>query len=139
MIERLDRAGAIPIGKQNLHEFGKGGTVDFPFGQPRNPWHPAYSASSSSTGSGIAPATGMCTFSIGEDTGGSIRGPASCNGVVGLRPTYGRVSRFGGVMHAYSSDTLGPLARTVEDTALVLGAVAGPDPRDPLSSSRPVP
>jgi Asp-tRNA(Asn)/Glu-tRNA(Gln) amidotransferase A subunit family amidase len=139
VIERLDRAGAILIGKQNLHEFGKGGTVDFPFGQPRNPWHPAYSASSSSTGSGIAPAAGMCTFSIGEDTGGSIRGPASCNGVVGLRPTYGRVSRFGGVMHAYTSDTLGPLARTVEDAALVLGAIAGPDPRDPLSSSRPVP
>ena len=139
VIERLEAAGAILVGKQNLHEFGKGGTVDFPFGQPRNPWHPDYSASSSSTGSGIAPAAGMCTFSIGEDTGGSIRGPASCNGVVGLRPTYGRVSRFGGVMHAYTSDTLGPLARTVEDAALVLQAIAGHDPRDPLSSVRPVP
>jgi aspartyl-tRNA(Asn)/glutamyl-tRNA(Gln) amidotransferase subunit A len=139
VIERLEGAGAILLGKQNLHEFGKGGTVDFPFGQPRNPWHPDYSASSSSTGSGIAPAAGMCTFSIGEDTGGSIRGPASCNGVVGLRPTYGRVSRFGGIMHAYTSDTLGPLARTVEDAALVLGAIAGHDPRDPLSSDRPVP
>lgn len=139
VVERLEAAGAILIGKQNLHEFGKGGTLDFPFGQPRNPWHPDYSASSSSTGSGIAPAAGMCTFSIGEDTGGSIRGPASCNGVVGLRPTYGRVSRFGGVMHAYTSDTLGPLARTVEDAALVLQAIAGHDPRDALSSMRPVP
>ena len=139
VVERLEAAGAILVGKQNLHEFGKGGTIDFPFGQPRNPWNPDYSASSSSTGSGIAPAAGMCTFSIGEDTGGSIRGPASACGVVGLRPTYGRVSRFGGVMHAYTSDTLGPLARTVEDAALVLAAIAGPDPRDPLSSDRPVP
>jgi aspartyl-tRNA(Asn)/glutamyl-tRNA(Gln) amidotransferase subunit A len=139
VIERLAEAGAILIGKQNLHEFGKGGTLVFPYGQPRNPWHPDYSASSSSTGSGIAPAAGMCTFSIGEDTGGSIRGPASCNGVVGLRPTFGRVSRFGGVMHAYTSDTLGPLTRTVEDAALVLSAIAGHDPRDPLSSHRTVP
>jgi aspartyl-tRNA(Asn)/glutamyl-tRNA(Gln) amidotransferase subunit A len=139
VIERLDSAGAILLGKQNLHEFGKGGTIDFPFGQPRNPWHPNYSASSSSTGSGIAPAAGMCGFSIGEDTGGSIRGPASCNGVVGMRPTYGRVSRFGGVMHAYTSDTFGPLARTVRDAANVLQAIAGHDPRDPLSSARPVP
>lgn len=139
VVERLEAAGAILIGKQNLHEFGKGGTIDFPFGQPRNPWHPDYSASSSSTGSGIAPAAGMCSFSIGEDTGGSIRGPASCCGVVGLRPTYGRVSRHGAVMHAYTSDTLGPLARTVEDAALVLSAIAGHDPRDPLSSDRPVP
>src|SRR5882757_1799797 len=120
VIERLDAAGAILLGKQNLHEFGKGGTIDFPFGQPRNPWHPRYTASSSSSGSGIAPAAGMCTFSLGEDTGGSIRGPASCNGVVGLRPTYGRVSRFGGVMTAYTTDTIGPLARTVEDVARIL-------------------
>ncbi len=139
VIERLNAAGAVLLGKQNLHEFGKGGTIDFPYGQPRNPWHPGYSASSSSTGSGIAPAAGMCAFSIGEDTGGSIRGPASCNGVVGMRPTYGRVSRFGGVMHAYTSDTFGPLARTVRDAANVLGAIAGHDPRDPLSSARSVP
>jgi aspartyl-tRNA(Asn)/glutamyl-tRNA(Gln) amidotransferase subunit A len=138
VIERLEAAGAILLGKQNLHEFGKGGTIDFPFGQPRNPWNPAHSASSSSTGSGIATAAGMCSFSIGEDTGGSIRGPASCNGVVGLRPTHGLVSRHGGVMHAYTSDTFGPMARTVEDAALVLQAIAGHDPRDPLSSARPV-
>lgn len=138
VIERLEAAGAILLGKQNLHEFGKGGTIDFPFGQPRNPWHPGYSASSSSTGSGIATAAGMCSFSIGEDTGGSIRGPASCNGVVGLRPTHGCVSRHGGVMQAYTSDTFGPLTRSVADAAAVLQAIAGHDPRDPLSSARPV-
>jgi Asp-tRNA(Asn)/Glu-tRNA(Gln) amidotransferase A subunit family amidase len=139
VVERLRDAGAILIGKQNLHEFGKGGTIDFPFGQPRNPWNIDYDASSSSSGSGIAPAAGMCGFSIGEDTGGSIRGPASCNGIVGLRPTYGRVSRFGGVMHAYTSDTLGPMARSVRDAAAVLQCIAGIDARDPLSSAKTVP
>ena len=139
IIDKLDAAGAILLGKQNLHEFGKGGTIDFPYGTPRNPWHPAYTASSSSSGSGIAPAAGHCSFSIGEDTGGSVRGPASCNGVVGLRPTFGRVSRAGGVMHAYTADTFGPLARTVRDTASILGAISGVDPRDPLSEDRPVP
>ncbi|MCK0207503.1 amidase family protein [Starkeya koreensis] len=138
VIERLDAAGAILLGKQNLHEFGKGGTIDFPYGQPRNPWNPAYSASSSSTGSGIAPAARMCTFSLGEDTGGSVRGPAAMNGVAGLRPTYGRVSRYGAVMEAYTTDTIGPLARSVADIATVLGAIAGHDPRDPLTSPRPV-
>lgn len=138
VIERLDQAGAILLGKQNLHEFGKGGTIDFPYGQPRNPWNPAYSASSSSTGSGIAPAARMCTFSLGEDTGGSVRGPAALNGIAGLRPTYGRVSRFGAVMEAYTTDTIGPLARTVADIATVLEVIAGHDARDPLSSRRPV-
>lgn len=139
LVKRLSDAGAILLGKQNLHEWGKGGTIDFPYGQPRNPWNPAHDASSSSTGSGIAPAAGMCSFSIGEDTGGSVRGPASCNGVVGLRPTFGRVSRHGGVMAGYTSDTFGPLARTVTDIALVMQAISGHDPADILSSPRPVP
>jgi aspartyl-tRNA(Asn)/glutamyl-tRNA(Gln) amidotransferase subunit A len=139
LVKRLSEAGAILLGKQNLHEWGKGGTIDFPYGQPRNPWNPAHDASSSSTGSGIAPAAGMCSFSIGEDTGGSVRGPASCNGVVGLRPTFGRVSRHGGVMAGYTSDTFGPLARTVTDIALVMQAISGHDPADVLSSPRPVP
>jgi aspartyl-tRNA(Asn)/glutamyl-tRNA(Gln) amidotransferase subunit A len=138
VIERLDAAGAILLGKQNLHEFGKGGTIDLPFGQPRNPWNPAYSSSSSSSGSGIAPSAGMCTFAIGEDTGGSIRDPAAMNGVVGLRPTYGLVSRYGAVAQAYTSDTIGPLARTVRDVAGVLEVIAGHDQRDPLSSRRSV-
>jgi aspartyl-tRNA(Asn)/glutamyl-tRNA(Gln) amidotransferase subunit A len=139
VIKRLAEAGAILVGKQNQHEWGKGGTITFPFGQPRNPWHPDYDASSSSTGSGIATAAGQCSFSIGEDTGGSVRGPASCNGVVGLRPTFGRVSRHGGVMEGYSSDTFGPLARTVEDVALIMEAISGHDPDDVLCSPRPVP
>lgn len=138
VIERLEAAGAILLGKQNLHEFGKGGTIDFAYGQPRNPWNPAYSASSSSTGSGIAPSARMCTFSLGEDTGGSVRGPAALNGIVGLRPTYGRVSRYGAVMEAYTSDTIGPLARTVGDIAQVMEVISGQDARDPLSSRRAV-
>lgn len=139
VVRKLSEAGAILVGKQNLHEFGKGGTMKFPYGQPRNPWNPAHDASSSSTGSGIAPAAGQCSFAIGEDTGGSIRGPASCNGVVGLRPTFGRVSRYGGIMAAYTSDTFGPLARSVEDVAAIMEVMAGHDPNDPLSSPRPVP
>ena len=133
IINRLRGAGAILLGKQNLHEFGKGGTIEFPYGQPRNPWNLEHTASSSSSGSGIAPAAGHCSFSIGEDTGGSVRGPASCNGIVGLRPTHGLVSRHGGVMYAYTSDTFGPMARTVADTAAVLQVMAGHDPRDPIS------
>jgi aspartyl-tRNA(Asn)/glutamyl-tRNA(Gln) amidotransferase subunit A len=139
IIKKLKHAGAILIGKQNLHEFGKGGTIDFPYGQPRNPWNPAHTASSSSTGSGIAAAAGQCSFSIGEDTGGSVRGPASCNGLVGMRPTHGRVSRHGGVMEAYTSDTFGPLTRSVEDCAAVLQAICGHDPKDPICVPREVP
>jgi aspartyl-tRNA(Asn)/glutamyl-tRNA(Gln) amidotransferase subunit A len=138
-IARLRRAGAILLGKENLHEFGKGGTHDFPFGQPRNPWNPDYNPAGSSSGSGIAPAAGFSSFSLGEDTGGSVRSPAAANGIVGLRPTFGRVPRHGGVMYGWTADTIGPLARRVEDVALVLGAIAGHDPRDPLSSDEPVP
>jgi aspartyl-tRNA(Asn)/glutamyl-tRNA(Gln) amidotransferase subunit A len=139
VVEKLKAAGAILIGKENLHECGKGGTNVFPYGQPRNPWDPERTPSSSSSGSGIAPAAGFASFSVGEDTGGSIRGPAAANGCVGLRTTYGRVSRYGAVMYAWHSDTIGPVARTVEDNALVLSCIAGRDERDPLSSDRPVP
>ena len=138
-IERLQAAGAILIGKENLHEFGKGGTNVFPYGQPRNPWNPAHNPASSSSGSGIAPAAGFSSGSLGEDTGGSVRSPAAANGVVGLRPTFGRVSRYGGVMYGWTADTIGPLTRTVEDNALFLQAIAGHDPRDPLTSRKPVP
>jgi aspartyl-tRNA(Asn)/glutamyl-tRNA(Gln) amidotransferase subunit A len=138
-IARLKSAGAILLGKENLHEFGKGGTHDFPFGQPRNPWNLAHNPAGSSSGSGIAPAAGFTSFSLGEDTGGSVRSPAAANGIVGLRPTFGRVSRHGGVMYGWTADTIGPLARRVEDIALVLGAIAGADPHDPLCSTRPVP
>ncbi|MGE5526935.1 MAG: amidase [Rhodospirillaceae bacterium] len=139
VVERLNAAGAILIGKENLHEFGKGGTHVFPFGQPRNPWSVEHTPASSSSGSGIAPAAGFTSGSLGEDTGGSVRSPAAANGVVGLRPTYGRVSRYGGVMHGWTADTIGPLTRTVEDNALFLQAIAGHDPHDPLTSRRPVP
>jgi Asp-tRNA(Asn)/Glu-tRNA(Gln) amidotransferase A subunit family amidase len=139
VVEKLKSAGAILIGKENLHECGKGGTNVFPYGQPRNPWNPEHTPSSSSSGSGIAPAAGLCSASIGEDTGGSIRGPAAANGCVGLRPTYGRVSRYGAVMYAWHSDTIGPVTRTVQDNALFLSAISGHDARDPLSSDREVP
>jgi aspartyl-tRNA(Asn)/glutamyl-tRNA(Gln) amidotransferase subunit A len=139
VVSRLKRAGAILIGKENLHEFGKGGTNFFPHGQPRNPWDLARNPGSSSSGSGIAPAAGLCSGSLGEDTGGSVRGPAAACGVVGLRPTFGRVSRHGGVMHGWTADTIGPVTRTVEDNALFLRAIAGPDDNDALSSTRSVP
>ena len=139
VVSRLKRAGAILIGKENLHEFGKGVTNFFPHGQPRNPWDLARNPGSSSSGSGIAPAAGLCSGSLGEDTGGSVRGPAAACGVVGLRPTFGRVSRHGGVMHGWTADTIGPVTRTVEDNALFLRAIAGHDDNDALSSTRPVP
>lgn len=139
VIERLTAAGAILIGKENLHEFGKGGTLHFPYGEPRNPWNIAHNPASSSSGSGIAVASGFSSASLGEDTGGSVRSPAAANGVVGLRPTFGRVSRAGGLMYGWTADAIGPLTRTVEDNAMVLQAIAGHDPKDPLSSTRPVP
>ena len=139
VIERLDAAGAILIGKHNLHEFGKGGTIDFPFGQPKNPWDIKRTPASSSTGSGIAPAAGFCTVALGNDTGGSIRWPAAANGIVGLRPTYGRVSRYGALMFGWNADTIGPMGRQVADCAAVLQSIAGHDPRDPMSASVEVP
>jgi aspartyl-tRNA(Asn)/glutamyl-tRNA(Gln) amidotransferase subunit A len=98
-----------------------------------------HTPSGSSSGSGVATAAGLCSASLGEDTGGSVRQPAAANGVVGLRPTFGRVSRSGAIMHGWNADTIGPLTRSVEDCALFLGAIAGADPADPLTSDRPVP
>ena len=94
-IERLNAAGGILLGKLNLTEFALGGTQNFPFGQPRNPWNLDHDPGGSSSGSGIAVAAGLCAASLGEDTGGSVRSPASFCGVVGLRPTWSRVSRHG--------------------------------------------
>lgn len=138
VVDRLTEAGAILIGKQNLDEWGKGGTIHHWFGQPRNPWNPLHTPSGSSSGSGVATAAGFCSGSLGEDTGGSVRQPAAANGVVGLRPTFGRVSRQGAIMYGWNADTIGPLTRTVEDCALFLSAIAGVDPGDPLTSERPV-
>jgi Asp-tRNA(Asn)/Glu-tRNA(Gln) amidotransferase A subunit family amidase len=138
-IARLNAAGGILLGKLNLTEFALGGTQQFPFGQPRNPWNPDHDPGGSSSGSGIAVAAALCAVSLGEDTGGSVRSPASFCGVVGLRPTWGRVSRHGSFPLSWSMDTPGPLGRTVEDAALLLEAIAGYDPNDPLTSRAPVP
>ena len=138
-IARLNAAGGILLGKLNLTEFALGGTQHFPFGQPRNPWNPDHDPGGSSSGSGIAVAAALCAASLGEDTGGSVRSPASFCGVVGLRPTWGRVSRHGSFPLSWSMDTPGPLGRTVEDAAVLLQAIAGYDPNDPLTSRAPVP
>ncbi len=139
VVERLKAAGAILLGKLNLTEFALGGTIRFPYGQPRNPWNPEHDPGGSSSGSGIAAAAALCSITLGEDTGGSVRSPASYCGAVGLRPTWGRVSRHGCFPAAWSMDQIGPLTRTVEDAALVLGIIAGYDPRDPLTSRSAVP
>jgi aspartyl-tRNA(Asn)/glutamyl-tRNA(Gln) amidotransferase subunit A len=138
-IARLNAAGGILLGKLNLTEFALGGTQQFPFGQPRNPWNLEHDPGGSSSGSGIAVAAGLCAASLGEDTGGSVRSPASFCGVVGLRPTWSRVSRHGSFPLSWSMDTPGPLARTVEDVAGLLQVIAGYDPQDKLSSREPVP
>jgi aspartyl-tRNA(Asn)/glutamyl-tRNA(Gln) amidotransferase subunit A len=138
-VARLTAAGGILLGKLNLTEFALGGTQQFPFGQPRNPWNLEHDPGGSSSGSGIAVAAGLCAVSLGEDTGGSVRSPASFCGVVGLRPTWSRVSRHGSFPLSWSMDTPGPLARTVGDAACLLQVIAGHDPKDPLSSRAPVP
>jgi len=139
VVARLTAAGGILLGKLNLTEFALGGTVHYPFGQPRNPWNTDHDTGGSSAGSGAAVAAGLCSVSLGEDTGGSVRSPASWCGVAGHRPTWGLVSRHGCIPLAWSLDTPGPLGRTVEDCALALMLIAGPDPRDPLTARRSVP
>lgn len=139
IVRRLDDAGAVLLGKLNLSEFAIGGTIDHPFGTPRNPWNTNHTAGGSSSGSGIAAAGGLCAGALGSDTGGSVRGPAGFCGIVGLRPTYGRVTRHGALPMCWSMDTVGPMTRTVADCALMLNAIAGQDILDASSSSAPVP
>jgi aspartyl-tRNA(Asn)/glutamyl-tRNA(Gln) amidotransferase subunit A len=135
--ERLQSAGTVLLGKQNLHEFAYGLTTGVSaFGVCRNPWNRERVPGGSSGGGGAALSAGLCALSVGTDTGGSIRIPASACGVVGLKPTLGRVSRRGVFPLAWSLDHVGPLARTVEDAALMLGAMAGHDPEDPWSVPR---
>jgi aspartyl-tRNA(Asn)/glutamyl-tRNA(Gln) amidotransferase subunit A len=127
----LRRAGAVLVGKTNLHEFAYGVTTENPhYGATRNPWDTARIPGGSSGGSAVALAAGMCFGSVGTDTGGSIRIPASLCGVVGLKPTFGRISVYGTVPLSPSLDHVGPLARTVADTAILLRAIAGRDSRD---------
>ena len=133
--ERLRAAGAVLLGKTRTHEFAWG-TLTPPVA---NPWDIERIPGGSSGGSGAAVAAGFVPMAMGSDTGGSIRIPASFCGVVGLKPTFGRVSRFGIVPHSWSLDHPGPLTRTVEDAALVMNVLAGYDPRDPACQDRPVP
>lgn len=138
-VERLRAAGAIVLGKLNTHEFAYGAmTTSEHFGPCRNPWAPDRICGGSSGGSGACAAVGLAAGTLGTDTAGSIRIPACFTGVTGVRPTYGLVSNAGVVPVAWSFDTVGPIARTVEDCALLLQAIAGPDPRDPATARRPV-
>lgn len=136
---RLNQAGAILIGKLNLLEFAMGSGQNGLVGPARNPWDLSYSPSGSSSGSGAAVAAGMVPLAIGSDTGGSIRGPAKSCGIVGLKPTYGRVSRFGVTTLSWTLDHVGPMTKTVSDAALMLHVIAGPDPQDRTAAAAPVP
>ena len=139
-VRKLRDAGAVIVGKTNMDEFAFGGTNENAhYGTTRNPWDTGRSPGGSSGGSGAATAASLAYAALGTDTAASIRNPAHFCGVTGLKPTYGRVSRHGVVPLAWSLDHVGPLARTVEDAAVVLGAIAGHDPRDPSTSSAPAP
>jgi aspartyl-tRNA(Asn)/glutamyl-tRNA(Gln) amidotransferase subunit A len=140
VVERLRAAGALVVGKVNLDEFGMGSSTErSAYKKTRNPWDTSRVPGGSSGGGAAAVAAGLCTASLGTDTGGSIRQPAAFCGVVGLKPTYGRVSRWGVIAFASSLDQVGPLARSVADATAVLQAIAGHDPRDSTSLAAPVP
>lgn len=132
VVARLRSAGAVILGKLNLSE-GAAAGYNPAMGVPLNPWNPDRWPGMSSSGCGVALAAGLCYAAIGTDTGGSIRNPASANGVVGLKPTYGRVSRYGVIAMAGSLDHVGPMARRVSDVALMLDVIAGRDPKDSTS------
>lgn len=139
-LSRLDAAGFAQLGTLNMSEFAYGPTGhNEHFGDCRNPWNPDYIAGGSSSGSGASVAARLVYGALGSDTGGSVRLPAAACGVTGLKTTWGRVSRHGAMPLSASLDTIGPLARSAEDCALLLQAIAGFDPADPLSSREPVP
>jgi Asp-tRNA(Asn)/Glu-tRNA(Gln) amidotransferase A subunit family amidase len=142
VIERLDAAGAILLGKLNTWEYGTGlGAVfhDAAFEQARNPWKDNYFTGGSSTGSGAAVAAGTAMFALGSDTGGSVRAPAAACGVQGMKPTYGRISRYGILPNSWSLDVPGTLTWTIEDCAIVMQAICGHDPRDGATGTADVP
>ena len=139
-VAKLYAAGVVLLGKLAMHEFALGGP-DFTslFPPARNPWNTEHMPGGSSSGSGAAVAAGLCMGALGSDTGGSIRGPASMCGIVGIKPTFGRVSNYGVVPLSWSQDHCGPMTWTVEDTAIMLQAIAGHDPKDPTTADVPVP
>ena len=138
--QKLAAGGGVLLGKLGTHEFAIGGpSFDLPFPPARNPWNTEHITGGSSSGSGAAVAAGMVRMAMGSDTGGSIRGPAAYCGTVGLKPTYGRVSRRGIFPLSFTLDHAGPLSRNVEDTAITLQVIAGHDPMDPASADEPVP
>jgi aspartyl-tRNA(Asn)/glutamyl-tRNA(Gln) amidotransferase subunit A len=139
-VAKLLAGGAILLGKLGMHEFAFGGpSIDAPFPAVRNPWNTDHIPGGSSSGSGAALAAGFCYGALGSDTGGSIRTPSSHCGIVGIKPTYGRVSRYGVVPLSWSLDHAGPMARSVEDCAILLQAIAGFDPNDPASVNTAIP
>jgi aspartyl-tRNA(Asn)/glutamyl-tRNA(Gln) amidotransferase subunit A len=136
----LRKAGAVLLGKLSTHEFAHGGpSFDLPWPPARNPWNREHATGGSSSGSGAGVAAGLMMGALGSDTGGSIRNPAALCGIVGLKPTYGLVSRYGVYTNSFSYDHAGPMTWTVQDCAIMLQAIAGHDPRDPASATRPVP
>src|SRR5204862_668490 len=140
IIRTLREAGAIPFGKTNMDEFAMGAsTENSSVKLTRNPWDPSRVPGGSSGGSAAAVAAGAAFGALGSDTGGSIRQPAALSGVVGFKPTYGRVSRFGLVAFASSLDQIGPLTKTVHDSALIMNIIAGHDPQDTTALNQPVP
>jgi aspartyl-tRNA(Asn)/glutamyl-tRNA(Gln) amidotransferase subunit A len=139
-VSKLYEAGGALTGKLATHEFAHGGpSFDLPWPPARNPWNREHFTGGSSSGSGAAVAAGFVPAALGSDTGGSIRGPAALCGIVGVKPTYGLVSRCGVYANSFSFDHAGPMTWTVEDSAIVLQAIAGHDPNDPASATRPVP
>jgi aspartyl-tRNA(Asn)/glutamyl-tRNA(Gln) amidotransferase subunit A len=137
---KLEAAGMVLLGKLSTHEFARGGPTDvLPFPNAKNPWNTAHFAGGSSSGSGVAVASGMVGLAMGSDTAGSIRLPATFCGIVGLKPTYGVISRRGVVPLSFTLDHAGPLTRTVEDCALAMQVLAGHDPGDPGSAREAVP